>query len=182
MSKTPKKKVPAKKTATKRAAVKMGRPSAYKEEYAELAYNYCLLGATDDDLAKFFGVSEVTINAWKKDQPDFLKSLKEGKSEADANVAQSLYRKAIGYSHKDTKFATFEGKITDAKEYIKHYAPDTVACIFWLKNRQPDLWRDKQELETTNTAELVISEEKQNELIEAMQHAVGVRAPEGHGK
>lgn len=25
----------------------------------------------------------------------------------------------------------------------RHYPPDTTACIFWLKNRRPDLWRDK---------------------------------------
>lgn len=26
-------------------------------------------------------------------------------------------------------------------------APDTTAAIFWLKNRRPDLWRDKQHTE-----------------------------------
>ncbi|WP_300485812.1 hypothetical protein [Methylobacter sp.] len=43
-----------------------GRPTAYKPEYAEQAYNYSLLGATDKQLAEFFRVSVRTINAWKK--------------------------------------------------------------------------------------------------------------------
>lgn len=120
--------------------------SKYKPEYDELAYNYALLGAKDEQLAEFFGVSEVTINAWKKAHPTFLKSLKEGKSFADANVAKSLYHRALGYQHLETKIATHQGAITDQVDVVKHYAPDPTAAIFWLKNRQPELWRDKKEI------------------------------------
>ncbi len=126
-----------------------GRPSRYREEFAEQARKLCRLGATDKELADFFGVSVVTLDAWKKRHPEFLGSLKDGKSQADAEVADRLFKRATGYSHKDTKFATFEGKITDTKEFVKHYPPDTIACIFWLKNRRPDLWRDKVGLEHT---------------------------------
>lgn len=122
---------------------KGGRPTRYRKEFAGQAEKLCRLGAIDSELAEFFGVSEVTLNSWKKNHREFLKSLKEGKSQADAEVANSLFKRATGFSHLDTKFATHEGKITDAREYTKHYAPDTIACIFWLKNRRPDLWRDK---------------------------------------
>lgn len=167
----------AKKAAKKAAKSKGGRPTAYKPEYCELAKNYCLLGAIDTDLARFFGVVESTINKWKIDFPEFSESLKEGREMADSMVAQRLFTRAIGYSHVDTKFATFEGQITDAKEYIKHYAPDTVACIFWLKNRRPDLWRDKQEIESTSKKELVIPDEVQDRLVDAMKHAANIEAP-----
>ncbi len=120
-----------------------GRPSKYKEEYAEQARKLCLLSSTDKDLALFFDTTEQTINAWKKKYPEFLEALKKGKLIADANVANRLYNRAMGYSAIDTKFATHEGKITDQQEYIKHYPPDTTACIFWLKNRQKANWRDK---------------------------------------
>lgn len=133
----------------------MGRPTSYKEEYAELAFNYCLLGATDSELATFFDVSEQTINSWKEKQPKFLESLKKGKDQADARVASSLFNRALGYSHPDTKFATHEGMITDEKEYTKHIPPDTTACIFWLKNRQKSKWRDKQEVDHTTDGEQI---------------------------
>lgn len=126
---------------------KRGRKSLYQEEYANQALKLCLLGATDKELADFFGVSEQTLNKWKKDYPEFLESLKKGKNIADANVAAKLYNRAIGYDCKATKFATFEGRITDTKEYIEHFPPDTTAAIFWLKNRQPEKWRDKKELD-----------------------------------
>jgi transcriptional regulator with XRE-family HTH domain len=126
---------------------KRGRKSEYQKEYADQALKLCLLGAIDKELAEFFSVSVQTLNKWKKDYPEFLESLKKGKNIADANVAYRLYNRAIGYNCKATKFATTEGKITDSKEYIEHYPPDTTAAIFWLKNRQPEKWRDKKEVD-----------------------------------
>lgn len=123
-----------------------GRPTKYKPEYAEQAYKLCLLGATDIEMADFFEVAESTLYLWKKEHPEFSEALKKGKMQADAVIAQKLYHRAKGYEHTDIQFVTFQGKITDRVEYIKHYPPDTTAAIFWLKNRQPDKWRDKQEL------------------------------------
>ncbi len=120
-----------------------GQPTKYKPEYCDLAHNYCLLGATDKELGVFFEVTETTINNWKNDFPEFFESIKSGKEDADALVAKSLFQRAIGYSHKETKIATFEGKITDSKEYDKHYPPEVKAGQFWLKNRQPKKWREK---------------------------------------
>jgi hypothetical protein len=125
----------------------MARPTKYKTEYCELATNYCLLGATDEELAEFFDIALSTLNKWKKEKPEFSEAIKGGKSVADAKVAQSLYNRALGYSHPDTKFATHEGLITDSKEYTKHYAPDPTSAIFWLKNRQKEKWRDKNEVD-----------------------------------
>ena len=144
---------------------KAGRPTKYKPEYAELAYKFCLLGATDKDLARFFEVEEKTVNNWKEEYPEFLQSLKAGKEQADAEIAQKLYHRAKGYKHIDTKFATFEGQITDEREYMRHYPPDTIAAIFWLKNRQPQKWRDRQEVEHTGRLEyeIVLPEELEAE-------------------
>ena len=117
-------------TAKKQEPSKGGRPSSYKEDYVRQAKELAILGLTDEEMAKVFDVSKQTLNAWKQAHPEFLDSLKEGKPLADARVANALYNKAIGYEKND-----------------KHYPPDTTACIFWLKNRQPDKWRDKQEQE-----------------------------------
>jgi hypothetical protein len=32
-------------------------------------------------------------------------------------------------------------------KYIEHVPPDTTAAIFWLNNRDPQHWRDSQQLE-----------------------------------
>lgn len=125
--------------------VSPGRPSDYRSEYAEQARNYCLLGATDKDLAGFYGVSEQTINTWKQKHPEFLESIKEGKENADARVAQSLFHRATGYSHPEDKIFNHNGEPLVVPT-IKHYPPDATAAIFWLKNRRKQDWRDRHEV------------------------------------
>ena len=129
--------------------VKLGRPSKYKEEYAEQAYNYCLLGAIDEQLASFFDVSVTTINTWKETYPDFLSSIKKGKEQADLEVTQSLKKRASGMKLK--KQVVKEDGIVEIEDEIP---PDTTAMIFWLKNRQPKIWRDKQETEHSGRIEV----------------------------
>jgi hypothetical protein len=133
-----------------------GRPSSYKPEFAEQATKLCLLGATDEDLADFFKVSIRTIANWKTDREEFLQALKAGKDQADDRVERSLYQRAVGYTFDAVHFSSFRGKVT-ATEFRQHVAPDVVAQIFWLKNRRPDAWRDKQIQEVTgaNGAPLV---------------------------
>lgn len=122
-----------------------GRPSKYDPaKTPEQAYKLCLLGATDKELADFFGVAESTLNKWKVDYPEFSEALNRGKVEADARVAQSLYHRALGYEHPDTDIRVVNGEIVITPT-IKRYPPDTAAAIFWLKNRQRGKWRDKIE-------------------------------------
>ena len=123
---------------------KQGRPTEYKKEYDEQAEKLCKLGAIDVELADFFNVSEQTINTWKKKHPTFLESIKRGKEIADMEVANSLYKKATGYTTDDVKIFQYEGMPVKVP-YIKEYQPDTTSIIFWLKNRRPDKWRDKTE-------------------------------------
>ncbi|CAK0749801.1 conserved hypothetical protein [Gammaproteobacteria bacterium] len=142
-----------------------GRPSVYREEYAEQAYKLCLLGATDAELADFFRVVEETINNWKHDYPEFLKSIKMGKTSADAEVAESLYKRALGYSHPDVYVSSFKGEIT-VTDIVKHYPPDTGAAFIWLKNRQPQKWKDKIELKEDINLNVFPSKEVLNQLFE----------------
>lgn len=160
---------------------KGGRPTKYKEEYAEQAYKLCLLGATDKDMADFFDVSEQTINAWKSAEPEFLESLKKGKEIADATVAQKLYHRAIGYEHPELITATYQGEITDTMEVTKYYPPDTTAAIFWLKNRQSRQWRDKQEIEHGGTVQHTHDLRKLSpEQLEQLEGILSQAQPEGN--
>lgn len=123
----------------------MARPTKYQPEYAEQALKLCRLGATDKELADFFQVNEDTVNEWKKVHPEFSESLKEGKLLADAEVADKLFRRATGYEHKAVKITASPDGREHVTEYVERYPPDTTAAIFWLKNRRPDVWRDKTE-------------------------------------
>lgn len=143
---------------------KAGRPTKYKVEFNEQARKLCLLGATDKALADFFEVDEASVNLWKKKHPKFYESIKKGKELADAKVAEKLYQRAIGYTTTETRLATFNGKFTDEKEVNIEYPPDKLAMIFWLKNRQPRLWRDKHHIEHEGVIDS-ITDEKINDRI-----------------
>jgi hypothetical protein len=127
-----------------------GRPSSYRDEYAERAYKLCLLGATDAEMVDFFEVAESTLNLWKHEHPEFSESIMRGKRTADANVAERLYQRALGYSHDAVKIFMPAGASEPVyAAYTEHYPPDTQAASLWLRNRQPAKWRDKQEHQHT---------------------------------
>ncbi|WP_321905139.1 terminase [Paraburkholderia tropica] len=126
----------------------MARPSKYRPEFDEQARKLCLLGATDIELADFFETTEQTINTWKIAHPEFLESIKKGKAQADADVADRLYQRAMGFTHPEIDLRVVNGGIVETP-ITKIYPPDTAAAIFWLKNRQRGKWRDKVEQEIT---------------------------------
>lgn len=124
----------------------IGRPTKYKEEYCQQVEKLCKLGAKDSEISDFFEVNEDTIHEWKKVHPNFSESIKKGKLEADSNIANSLYHRALGYSHQDTDIRVVDKELVETP-IIKYYPPDSTAAIFWLKNRRPKDWRDKHEVD-----------------------------------
>ena len=122
------------------------RPTNYKEEYNVQVEKLCKLGATDKEIADFFNVCESTIHLWKLKHPMFFESIKKGKVIADMEIANSLYNKAKGYEQDTVKVFQFQGEPIIVP-VVEKVAADTTAAIFWLKNRKPKEWRDKQELD-----------------------------------
>ena len=123
---------------------KKGRPTAYLEVYNAQVTKLGLLGYTDQEMADFFGVSETTLNNWKLKHPCFLESLKAGKEVADMEVTASLFHRAKGYSHTETKAFNNQGEIV-THDVKKIYPPDPISIKYWLNNRQPKRWREKVE-------------------------------------
>jgi hypothetical protein len=75
---------------------------------------------------------------------------------ADAEVAEKLFKRATGYSHDAVKIFNDQGAPLQVP-YTEHYPPDTTACIFWLKNRRPDLWRDKVEQQLEHSGGITVN-------------------------
>ena len=125
-----------------------GRPTDYRQEFVVQAFKLALLGMTDAEMASFFEVDERTINRWKDVHEEFCQSIARGKAAADSDIAEKLYRRAAGYSHEAVKIFMPAGANEPVyAPYTEHYPPDTPAASLWLRNRQPRLWRDKQDHE-----------------------------------
>ena len=67
-----KKPVPPKPTPPKRGR---GQPTAYQPTYAKQAEKLCQFGATDEDLADFFGVGLAEIAIWAWDNEEFFNAI-----------------------------------------------------------------------------------------------------------
>jgi hypothetical protein len=117
-----------------------GRPTDYRPEYVEQAVRLCKIGATDADIALFFGVAPQTIKTWRHKHEEFNKAVKRGKAVADEAVKQSLFRMATGYSIDAEKIFCQDGQVIRAP-VVEFVQPSPSAAIFWLKNRQG--WRDQ---------------------------------------
>lgn len=110
-------------------------------------------GLTDDQIAQNIGIRRETLYDWKKKYPNFSNALKKGKEVVDRQVENALLKRALGYSYDEVTHERQYNKEKDEIELVpvkvvtKQVAPDTTAQIFWLKNRRPDKWRDRKELD-----------------------------------
>ena len=152
-----------------------GRPTLYKPEYNEMARKHCLLGATDRELADLFGVNEDSIHEWKKVYPKFSESIISGKDVADAQVAESLFKRATGYVGRKVVTANVAGAITDIKEVNDYIGPDTAAASLWLRNRQPAKWRDKVDHELSGTLKISRAEDLTDDQLAAIANSANSR-------
>lgn len=129
-----------------------GRPSSFDPKYIEVVRKLSKMGATNTDIGEALSVGESTVRYWAASNEDFSAALKMGKEESDNRVERSLYERAMGYTHEEDKVFIHQGEavIVPTK---KHYPPDSTSAIFWLKNRRPEEWRDKQEIEDVTPPE-----------------------------
>lgn len=115
----------------------------------------CRNGADNKGLCVRLGIGLTTFKSILKKHPEVVDLLREGKEEADMKVESALYKRAIGYDIEETTTEVRigedgSGQTTVVKKTKKHVAGDTTAQIFWLKNRRPNEWKDKQDVNVTN--------------------------------
>lgn len=104
-------------------------------------------GLTDEQIAANMGINRTTLYRWKKQNSDLCNALKKGKEVADFEVENALYEAAIG------------GNVT--------------ACIFWLKNRIPEKWKDVQNgRESLQIEKLKLENERLSLQIQALKEEV----------
>ena len=130
---------------------KVGRPSKFDPSYCDEARRLAILGATDEEMAEFWSVDISTFYRWKLDHPEFCVALKEGKIKADTEVAESLYKRALGHVGPSQTVMTETGPVEVDGKY---FPPDVTAQIFWLKNRRRMQWRDQQDHDVTGNLQV----------------------------
>lgn len=144
----PKKEFPSK----KKTGNPLGRP-AYDVDELRIKIHYkAPKGLNDRDLCKFLGISEATYYQLKANNSDFSETIKFYRDLSTLDVLKSFKNIACGYSYDEVKKelrknaeGKYELKVTEV--ITKHVTPNATAGIFYLKNRDPEHFKDK--IETT---------------------------------
>lgn len=112
---------------------------------------WCRDGLIDEEIAKRLGVGYSTFKNYKTEHQDLLDALKNGKAIIDYSVENSLLKRAQGFEYTEKTKELIKGVLVVTKEVTKIIAPDPTSCIFWLKNRKPEYWKDRKELDLNVT-------------------------------
>lgn len=137
---------------------KRGGQSRFTSQLAKRVYDLAVKGLTAEQISRDIGVSVHALNNWKGAQAHFAEAVKTGRRVADELVVASLFQRATGYSHPAVKVFYCKERGIVTHEYTEHYAPDTTACIFWLKNRMRSKWSDATEFHGSMAATIQTGE------------------------
>ena len=111
-------------------------------------------GLSNEQIAKNLGINPDTLYRYKRQYSELSEALKKGKEVSDYEVENALFKRAIGFTYSEITTEILPDGTTREKVIEKTALPDTTAQIFWLKNRRPDKWRDKQHVESEIKAEV----------------------------
>ena len=112
-------------------------------------------GLNDEQIAGKIGISKSTYYEWQKKFPAFAEAIKDGKVVPDREVENALLKRAKGFEYEEvtTEWDSKRGEMV-TKRVTKYYPPDPTSIIFYLKNRKPEEWRDKQQVELSGSIDV----------------------------
>lgn len=139
-------------------------------------------GLTDEQIAHNMGIRRKTLYEWKKKYSDISNALKVNKEVADIQVENALFKKALGFKAVDIIYErvknldTGEYELVPAKKTERDVPPDTTAQIFWLKNRKPDVWSDRKDLNLKGEVDTTssLSDDELNKKIANLEKKLGI--------
>ncbi|WP_278839930.1 hypothetical protein [Holdemania filiformis] len=132
-----------------------GKYETHVKPKLDLIAQWARDGAIERDIAKKLSVSESTFSGYKKEHPELMETLTVNKEVADARVESALYKRATGYEYTETSKEVGPDGVK-IKTTVKQVAPDVTAQIYWLNNRRPDRWRNKQDISIEGASKVEI--------------------------
>lgn len=140
-------------------------------------------GVIEEDIAKRLGIAYSTFRKYKNEKEALSAALKRGKEVYDNEVVEALHKNTLGGIVKVKKAIKLKERIYDKGKLIKevetvklvdeeiYVKPDTLAQIYWLKNRIPDRWRDNPVIDDDEQANA--RSESVTALIDALKNREG---------
>lgn len=132
----------------------MGRPSKYDTEvkpHLEEIRNAVEAGATNEEIAKAFGISLSSIYKYKAEKKEFADAFARGREKVIFDIKAALLKKALGYEYQEKKQYIKKDEsgenITYTEITTKHQPPSETAGAMLLRNYDNG-WIDKDSTTT----------------------------------
>ena len=133
------------------------KPKYDPENFPTQAEYFARQGFSDTQIAENLGIKKSAYYQYQRDHSDFAEAIKRGKKPVNLQVENALLKRALGYEYEETTKEVRKDEsgntINVVRKVEKHVPSDVAAMIIWLKNREPDRWRDKQVFEGFNNKE-----------------------------
>lgn len=145
---------------------KVGRRGKYEDWLTEdgllKVQGWARDGLSNEQIAHNIGITFQTLYKWQDKYSELREALKKGKEVVDREVENALLKRAIGYEYDEVTREPVTDKDTGitemrvTKRVTKQIVPDVTAQIFWLKNRKPNEFRDKRDVDLSGHVELPV--------------------------
>jgi hypothetical protein len=137
-------------TWTPNSPVSWEATSKWDDKFIPQATQLTMLGLTELEISKVWGIELVTLHKWKNNKPGFYEALQMGRQQALGEVAQALFKSALGYEYEEDAVSSFEGQVTITR--VRKYAkPNPWACAKILAIKDRANWSEVQRSETVHT-------------------------------
>lgn len=126
----------------------------YNEESHPIRiYKLCVLGLKKKDIAMALGITPITLSKWVQTHPSVAKAMAEGSLVCQANVAEAVYKRAVGFTKTIEEVRVVQGEVLRVKVQ-KYFPPNMQAAVYFLNNRAPNYWGSVKEVKHTGEVKL----------------------------
>lgn len=122
-------------------------------------------GATEQQIARYFGITRQTFYKYKNDNIVIFDAIKKGRMSLVEDLKGALVKKAKGFQYVEKKIIKEHGAVVREEIYEKASLPDVAALNLLLKNYDADNWANDPQALKMRQKEIELQERRieQNE-------------------
>lgn len=113
-------------------------------------------GLTDQEIFPLMGIKRTAFYKWCREHKEIANAIKEGREPLIVEVEDAFIKECFGYYVTETKTIEKDDGSIETQTMQKYVRPQAGSQIFFLKNRKPERWRERQEIK--NEVDLSASE------------------------
>ncbi len=109
---------------------------------------------TTKEFCAFLEMEPLVFKLWCNKYPSYNKAVIAWRDRATSEIEVAMAKRAVGFTKRTRKDIITRAGTIETLTTETYYPPDPTAAQFWLKNRAPQDWQDKKEVDINVTANI----------------------------